>query len=122
MAAECSVSIIAEVTGLGKGINFAEKFSTTTTTTRAMYHYAVQDTADTDQALELGDISTIQMLIIKCIENDVDLDLDYVSSFDADLTIQEGEGAVIPVPSGVVRFKNNDSGEQSTIEYVLAGT
>ena len=123
MAAEANVSIIASLTGLGKNLEFAEKFATSTTITRAMQHYAVQDTANTDQVLELGDVGTIQLLIIKCVDNDVNLDLDYDSSaFDADLQIQEGECAVIPTPSGIVRFRNVTTDEVSTIEYLLLGT
>ena len=122
MAALAEINIIANLTGLGKNLEFAEKFATSTTITRAMHHYAVQDTANTDQALELGDIGTIQLLIIKCVDSDVNLDLDYVSDFDADLQIQEGECAVIPTPSGVVRFRNVTTDEVSTIEYLLLGT
>ena len=122
MAAACDVSIIAEVTGLGKGLNFSEKFSITTAPTRAIYHYMIQAVADTDEALALGDVATEGLLFIKCVANDVDLDLDYVSAFDADLTINEGECAVIPLPAGIIRFKNNDATELSTIEYLLVGT
>jgi len=122
VAAVGRCKLLATLTGLGKELEFAENFVTTTTPTRVLHHYAIQDTADTDQALELGDIATIQLLVIKCVSNDVDLDLDYVSSFDADLTIQEGECAVIPQPAGIVRFKNNDAAESSTIEYLLIGT
>ena len=121
MAASFSISILTELTGLGQLQELSEKFSETTAPTRAMYHYAIQDSADTDQALELGDVATVDVLILKCVSNDVDLDLDYVSSFDADLTVQEGEICVIPTPAGVVRFKNNDATEQSTIEYLLIG-
>ena len=99
MAADASVSINFLLTGLGKEVEFAAKFSTTTAPTRSLYHYAVQTTADTEQALELGDVATAQLLIIKCVANDVDLDLDFDSTFNADLTIQEGEVAVIPVPA-----------------------
>lgn len=121
MAGAYDITIIAELTGLGQLQEFSKKFSQISTPTRALYHYAIQDSADTAQALELGDVATIDMLIIKCVANDVDLDLDFVSSFDADLTVQEGETAVIPTPSGTVYIKNNDAAEQATIEYLLIG-
>ena len=122
MAAECAVSIIVEVTGLGKDQTFTEKFTITTAPTRATYNYVVQASADTDEALGLGDVATEGLLVIKCVSNDADIDLDYVSSFAADFTLNEGECAVIPLPAGIIRFKNNDAGEQSTIEYLLVGT
>lgn len=121
MAGAYTISVLVELTGLGQLQEFTKKFSQISTPTRALYHYAVQDSADTAQALELGDIATIDMLIIKCVANDVDIDLDFVSSFDADLTVQEGETAVLPTPAGTVYIKNNDSAEQSTIEYLLIG-
>jgi len=122
VAAEARIKLIVELTGLGQEESFSENFTTTTTPTRALYHYAVQDSADTAQALELGDVGTIQLLVIKCVSNDVDIDLDYSSSFDADLTIQEGECAVIPKPAGTVYFKNSSAEETSTIEYLIVGT
>ena len=121
MAASFDLSVIAELTGLGKVETFTEKFSETSTPTRALYHYAILNTTNTAQALELGDVATIDLLVLKCVANDVDLDLDYVSAFDADLTVQEGEVCVIPTPAGIVYFKNNDTDELSTIEYLLIG-
>ena len=122
MAASCSVSIIAEVLGLGNDQVFCEKFSTTNTPARAVYHYMVQATANTAEALEVGDVSTIDLVILKCVANDVDLDLDWDTAFDADLTVAEGEACVIPAPAGTVYFKNNDTDEQSTIEYWVIGS
>jgi hypothetical protein len=119
--AALDVSIIAELTGLGQDINLAEKFASTTAPTRGMYHYAIQDVADTDQALDVGDVSTVELIILKCISNDVDIDTSYVSSFVAEIEVQEGEVAVFK-PTGTVYFKNDDASEQSTIEYIVVGT
>ena len=119
--AALDVSLIAELTGLGKNINLSEKFSTTTAPTRAMYHYAIQDVADTAQALDVGDVGTVELLIIKCVANDVDVDTTYVSSFVAELTVNEGEVAMFK-PAGTVYIKNDDSAEVSTVEYLVVGT
>jgi len=121
MAAEMSVTILAELTGLGLDRVFSGKFSTTNVPARALYQYMTQATADTAEALDVSDVSTIDLIIIKCILNDVDIDCDYVSTFDADITIQEGEIAVFK-PAGTVYFKNNGAGEQSTIEYMVVGS
>lgn len=121
MAAECNVNILAEVTGLGKELKVPERFSTTATPTRAVYHYMVQATADADEAIAVGDVGTIELIIMHCISNDVDVDTSYASSFSAEIEIQEGEMAVFK-PTGTVRIKNDDSGEQSTIEYWIIGT
>lgn len=124
MAAELDISIFASLSGLGDLMEFLpKKFSGVSIPTKKLFSRQIQAVADTEEALELGNITTTtQMLIIKCISNDVDLDLDFVAAFDADLTIQEGETAVIPAPSGVVYIKNNDAAEVSTVEYLLTGT
>lgn len=122
MAATARTKIQLSVTGLGTELEVPINFTTTTTPTRKVHNRQVQASADTDEALQLGDISTVLLMVIECITNDVDIDLDYVSSFDADLTINEGEAAVIPLPAGVVRIKNNDSGEVSTVDVTLIGT
>jgi hypothetical protein len=64
--------------------------------------------------LDLGDIATVEFVIIKCIANDLGI-------FDEDINCQEGE-TVMFKPSGTVYVKNNDSSEVSTYEYWIVGT
>lgn len=120
MAAEASISIIAELTGLGKIQQFAEKFSTTATPSRVLYQYDIQDTTNTAQALDVGDVGTIELIILKCISNDVDIDTSYVSSFNAEIEVQEGEVTIFK-PTGTVYIKNDDTDEVSTFEYIVIG-
>ncbi|HDZ13504.1 hypothetical protein LCGC14_1310390 [marine sediment metagenome] len=122
MAVVAQVRIGFKLTSLGNLEEWAEKYDAVTVATRKFKQYLVQATADAEEALSFGDIGTVTMLFIKCITNDVDVDLNYSSSFSADLTIQEGEIAVIPSPVGVVRIRNNDSGEQVTLEITAIGT
>lgn len=121
MAAEASISIIAELTGLGKIQQFAEKFSTTATPSRVLYQYDIQDTTNTAQALDVGDVGTIELIILKCISNDVDIDTSYVSSFNAEIEVQEGEVTIFK-PTGTVYIKNDDTDEVSTFEYIVIGS
>lgn len=121
MAAECRIKLIAEFTGLGQEDTFSENFTVTTTPTAFTHQYRIQATTNTAEALDLGDISTAEFVIIKCIANDLGIDTDYVSSFDEDIVCQEGE-VVMFKPSGVVYVKNNDTGELSTYEYWVIGT
>lgn len=120
MAAEATVSIIAELTGLGQLQQLAEKFSVTTTPARCVYHYMEQASADQAEALVIGDVGTVHLIIMKCIANDVDVDTSWVSSFNAEIEIQEGEVAVFK-PKGTVYIQNDDSSEKSTIEYLVIG-
>lgn len=121
MAASCNVSIIAELSGLGKLEDLAEKFSVTGTPARALYQYMVQAVADTEEVLEVGDVATIALIILKCISNDVDIDTSFNTTFSAEIEVQEGEVAVFK-PAGTVYIKNDDAAEQSTIEYIVIGS
>jgi len=120
MAAEASISILAEVTGLGQLQQLSDKFNVTTTPARVYYQYMEQATADTDEVLAIGDVGTVHLIILKCIANDVDIDTSYSAAFSAEIEVQEGEVSVFK-PTGTLRLKNNDAAEKSTIEYLVIG-
>ena len=120
MAATGTISIIAELLGLGKEQRFLDKFTVTATPTKAHYNYRQQAVADTAEALDLGGISTVDCIIIKCITNDLSIDTSYSVSFSEEIEVLEGEIAVFN-PSGTVYIKNQDSAEQSTYEYLVIG-
>ena len=121
MASECKVKFIVELTGLGDDETFAESY-TTAVPTRSLKHYAVIDAANTAQALILGDVATEELLVIKAVSGDIEIDLDCadVASFDVDLTIAEGKSAIIPRPSSTVYWKGD--GATDAIEYLLIGS
>lgn len=121
MAASCEVTVIGNVSGLDKELIFPEKFTTTTTPTKAFINRQIQAVADTDEALNLGGISTVELIVLKCVTNDVDVDTSYVSSFVAEITVNEGETAVFK-PTGTVRIKNDDAAEVSTVQYMVIGS
>ena len=123
MAAEVNVNLIAELTGLGREINFIDRAADGTTPTAATYNYRVLATADTEEALDLGDISTVTGIAIRAIDYDLDIDLDFVAAFDGDLTVKAGElPALIPNPAGTIYVKNNGAGETPKYEYLIWGT
>ena len=121
MAVENSIKIVGELTGLGEGQRFAEAMSTTTTCTKDYHGIQIQAVADTDEALELGNVTTPQIILIKCIANDVDVDTSYSASFNAEITINEGEFQLFK-PAGTVRIKNDDAAEAVTLEVYAWGT
>lgn len=123
MTAQVDISVIVELTGLGKNQDFIDKATDGTTPTAATYNYRVLATGDTAEALDLGDISTVQGIAIKAIDYDLDIDCDYVSAFDADMTVKAGEpAAIIMNPAGTVYVKNNGAGETPAYEYLCWGT
>ena len=124
MSATLDVSVIAELQGLGQDISFLDKGTDGTTPTATTgRQYRTLAVADTDEVLDYGDVSTATCIIIRAITLDLDIDLDYTSSFSADMTVKAGEvPAVIVNPVGVVRVKNNGAGETPAYEVWIIGT
>lgn len=122
MAAESITSIISEVTGLGEVGTFIGKSTVTATPLKAPSNRQIQASADLDEVLNLCGVSTVELIVIKCVANDVDVDLNYSSSFAADFTIPESEIAVITKPVGITRIKNNDAAEAVTIDVLIVGS
>jgi hypothetical protein len=121
MTAENTVKISGKLTGLGEGQQFAESMFTATTCTKFYHGIQIQATADTAEALEIGNVTTPQYIVLKCITNDVDVDTTYSVAFSAEITVNETEFAAFK-PYGTVYIKNNDQGEASTIECYVWGT
>jgi len=128
MAAVLDVNIMCEVTGLGKIQSFLERATDGTAPTALTYNYRTLTTADTAEALDLGDVSTVTGIAIRAVGSyDVDVDLDNATDdpddFDADFTIKAGEpAAYIPNPAGNVYVKNNGESETPSYEYWCCGT
>ena len=121
MAASAGINIIVELLGLGKIQSFVDRFTVTTTPTKSHYNYRQQAVADTEEALDLGGVSTVGLVVIKAVTNDMTIDTTFVSSYVAELVVLAGEIAAFN-PSGTVYIKNQDSAEQVTYEYLVIGT
>ena len=124
MAATCDLTTILELTGLGKGIDFIQKGSVETAPTmtsgKQVRTLAVADTAE---ALDVCGITTTLALMIRAIDYDLEVDLDYVSAFDADLTLLAGgPAALIPNPAGIVRVIGVEADETPSYEFIVIGT
>ena len=123
MPATIDVTVNVETFGLARDQKFISKKTDGSTPTAPTYNERVLAVADTDEVLDLGGITTVAVLAIRAITNDIDVDLDYVAAFDGDFTLKAGEpAAVIPNPSGVIRVKNNGAGETPTYEFLVIGT
>lgn len=124
MAAECNVNFLFELIGLGKPIKFPDRSSDgTTPTAHTGLEYRTLAIADTEELLDVDDVSTTTGIWIRAIDYDLDIDLDFVSAFDADLTIKAGEFfAFIPNPAGTVYVKNNGAAETPSYEFIAWGT
>jgi len=124
MTAALTVFDRVELTGLGQDDVFQHLGTDGTTPTAfSGKQYRTLATANTAEALDTGDVATVTHIIIRAIDYDLDIDLDYVSAFDADLTVKAGEQAAsIPNPAGTVYVKNNGTDETPAYEYEVIGT
>lgn len=122
MAAEATVRLLAKLTGLGNEEHYHKNGTDETTPTAGAYMYRVVATADTAEALDLGDISTVTGIVLYAVDYDLDIDLDYVSAFDADMTAKAaGIPVVITYPAGTV-YVQGESGQTPKYEYLIWGT
>lgn len=123
MAAQVDVTLVVEPTGLEFNIPFIKKGTDGTTPDTMNAQIRTLATADTAEALALGDVSTVQGFSIYAIDYDLDIDCDFDTAFDADFTIKAGEiPSIIPNPSGTVYVKNNSAGETPQYIYTVWGT
>ena len=125
MTAAATVSIIAEVTGLGESLVFAEKFSVSTTPIKAVLNRQIQTTTNVAEALNLCGISTVELVIIKATANDLIIDTDCANNaaFTQDQSIAEGECRILK-PDGTdgIFIKNEDGTEVVTVDYLIVGS
>lgn len=122
MAAECKVQVIANLTGLGKAWEFNDTFTVTTTPSAKAWIYQTQATTDVAEALQKGDVTTPELIIIHAVSKAVDVDTDWITpTFESHVAIAEGEIRVIK-PAGVVYIKNHTTSEVATVEVWIIGT
>jgi len=115
-----TIKISVKLTGLGEDVALNNKFDVTTAPTAATYNYRTLATADTAEALDLGDVSTAHLICLKAIGGDLEIDTSYDTSFNAELIVHDGEVAVFK-PNGTVYVKNQDTGETPSYEYLVLG-
>jgi hypothetical protein len=123
MSATATVSSRVDLAGLGKDVYLPHVAVDGTTPTEASYQYRILATADTAEALGLGGVSTVQGVMIRAIDYDLDVDTSFVSTFSVEQTAKAGEPALIIMnPSGTLYVKNNGASETPAFEYVVWGT
>lgn len=122
MAAEFKINMMAQLSGLGEQIDFIKSGTDETTPTAGSYMYRTIAAANEAEALDLGDVSTVTAIVLWAVDYDVDIDLDYVDAFDADLTAKAaGIPVVITYPAGTI-YVQGETDQTSVYEYVVIGT
>jgi len=124
MAAEVSVNLLLQLTGLDKDISVPQRgtdgTAPTSTTGLATRTLAVADTAE---ALDLGGVTTVQGILIWTNDYDLDIDTSFVAAFNAEQTVEAGELPVLIVnPGGTVYVNGNVNTETPSYTYIVWGT
>ncbi len=121
MAASLTVNIVAQLLGLGKEIDFIDRFTLTQIPALATQNYRTQAAANTEEALDLGGVSTVDLIIIKAVTNDLIIDTSYVApTFSTEIVVPEGEIRIF-TPGAAVYIMNEDTDEVCTYEYIVIG-
>jgi len=120
MAASGSISIVMQLLGLSQEQSFSDRFTLSDIPTSKVCDYRQQAVADTEEALDIGSVTTIDAIVIKAITNDMTVDPSFTSTYRAGITIKAGEFAVFK-PTGTVKIKNLTGAEQVTYEFFIIG-
>ena len=122
MVAEFKINLIAQLSGLGEPLNFIKSGTDETTPTAGSYMYRTIAAANTAEALDLGDVSTVTAIVLYAIDYDILIDCDYDDvAFDADLTAKAaGIPAVITYPSGNV-YVQGETDQKPKYEFLVIG-
>lgn len=122
MAISCDVRTELTLTGLEVGdLVLAKKFTVGTVPTAYNNQRRTLAVADTEEALDLGDVAATSLIWLYAIDGDIYVDCDFVTAFDADLEIKSGTCNVFS-PVGTVYVKNADAAETPSYLYAVIGT
>ena len=121
MAGAANVSTTLTVSGLGASRTQDNSFSGEVPTA-VTSQYITQTTSDAAEALPLGDISTVEGVLIKAISNDAYIDTSFNSSMSNEIELAEGESCYFK-PVGTVYFLNKTANPAKVVlDYTVFGT
>ena len=126
MAAVASVNLSLSVSGLtSQTINSSIAFNATTPDAVA-HTYKKIAVSDTEEAVELGDVSVVQGVLIHCVAAGdstagIYIDTDFDTTFNASQSLTEGKSAYFK-PAGVLMVKNITTVQRPTYEVIVFGT
>lgn len=121
MAGVATINLSLSVSGLG-GATYTLPVSFTGTTPTAVTQGYRSLAKATSEALPLGDVTTVEGVLIHCITATTALQIDPVyASISNELTLGEGESCYFK-PSGTIHINNTDADDAAVYEYLVFGT
>lgn len=121
MAGNASVTTSLQIDGLDSDANVNLSVSFTGTVPTGVTHEHRALASNTSEALDLGDVATINGILFKAVSKDFTIDTTYVDAYVAEISVPEGETAYF-APSGTVHVKNIDEADAGTYSYIVFGT
>lgn len=128
--ASSSINTTVTVSGLGSGSMQLSLSFAGTVPDAAIRGYRQLDTNDVNETIAVGDIATIEGMLLSCVDDSCDtttgglwVDCNSASgvAFSADILIAEGESAYFK-PLGEVEVVGANSVESPYYEFVIFGT
>lgn len=122
MAGAASINIVVTISGLGKATHTLPISFTGTVPTVVTPQYRLL-AAGAEEALPLGDISTVEGVLIiasVCNDGEIQVDTSFDTTFSPELKMAQGEAQYFK-PAGTVYVKNTDDAA-GAYEYLVFGT
>lgn len=121
MAASAGVNIIVELLGLGGMQSFVKRFTLGETPTESHYNYRIQEAKDEEELLALGSVSTVDLIAIKAVTEDMIVDTSYDTAFSTEIIIPKGEIALFKPVGTLIYVMNRIALKQCSYEYIVIG-
>lgn len=123
MAVSFSLEFYAKLSGLRDQDDVIAGFGTeaSTLTASSGVQYRTLATADTEETLDLGDVTTVDQIVLQAIDYDVAIDTSFNAAFSSEIIARAGGLPVVFEPSGTVKVKNNTVSETPKYCYIVVG-
>lgn len=119
--ATAKINLVIDIQGLGNMTPIKDSFESSVIPEIAIHiPYQVQETADSEEALNVTGIDDVDGVWIRAIENDISVDTSFDTTFETELIIKEGTSQYF-CPSGIVYIMNNTGTEKITFEALIHG-
>ena len=123
MAATATITQTVVVSGLGNEDNISLQFSPAAPTGEVhAVRQIINATTFTPAALDLGSVTAPLGIWLRAIDQPVDIDTSFNSTFSKEITVHIGQATYfVPLAGNTVYVQNNTTGQQPTYEYVVIG-
>lgn len=123
MAASCTLEFYFKLSGLRDqdDVMAGLKTETSTPTASSGVQHRTLATANTEETLDLGDVATVDQIILYAVDYDVAIDTSFNTTFSTEIVARAGGLPVIFEPGGTVKVKNDTADQTPQYEFLAIG-